>query len=266
MGTQIFGYSSFAEEMRRGKRHILSENSLNYLEELRSYIEKNKVEFIGDEFKFYRAQIGCANGTDVRDFINASVFGTGAGPAPHRPQRMVPRSEHARDGRLNCHGAPVLYVADDAITAAMETRPFLTDVITVSEMISLKRLKIADLLVDLEKSPVRGVDFQTGELQEFLAWFELAADCCSPVRPNEERSQYTPTQVIAEFLSESGFSGIRYGSAMRPGGINYAIFSTEDLKIVNSVVCRSIFKDIELTEIPSGDESISMITDMLSQD
>ena len=56
---------------------------------------------------------------------------------------------------------------------------------------------------------------------------------------------YIPSQIIAEYLKNLGYDGIRYNSSLHFGGVNLTIFNYEKCEAISSQDFR--IEDIKLT-------------------
>lgn len=250
-------FSDFSQSIRNGSRHILPKETISFLERMADFIEREKTYEAKTDEEFYRARIGCKDGIDVRN-VSDGLF-TGQGVEPHSWLDVVPQRAHAADGRLSTRGIPVLYLSDDPVTAAMEVRPFVTDVVTIATVRPHRNLKIADLFIDLNAAPPDGFlngipSDQPDQLQLSISWIELAAACSSAVRPGDERLEYLPTQVFAEFIQSQGFDGIRYASAMRISHKNIMVFDPSSIEPVSTKVLRPQHNDLDLLDVPDPSE------------
>lgn len=167
--------------------------------------------------KFYRAQ----NHKQEDRFM----------PVP-KERLTAPPPHLARAGRANPSGISVLYAAEDIVTAISEVRPFMGGYVSVALCTARNPLFMFDLTA---KIGVSGRDpcepsFKT-EVELAILTAELDRAYAQPVAPFTPERDYAPTQIVAENLSKAGYSGIKYRSELRPGGINYAFFDPRDLGV-----------------------------------
>jgi hypothetical protein len=69
-------------------------------------------------------------------------------------------------------------------------------------------------------------------------WKMINTACSIPYHPDDTLA-YVPTQFIADVFRKAGFAGVRYSSAMRPAGVNLALFDS-DLAKIQDVECHRI--------------------------
>ena len=130
-------------------------------------------------------------------------------------------------GRMNAPGIVVMYAAFDRNTALVEAAGNYTE-LSVAQFELLQDLRV----VDLTSIPAVPSIFEGGprEYLQFLRRF--AEDVSQPFTPDTEvHVEYTPTQVVSEFLRHrfrnsngTPIRGLLYGSAKENGSINLALF------------------------------------------
>ncbi|WGS46151.1 RES domain-containing protein [Burkholderia sp. JSH-S8] len=164
----------------------------------------------------YRARIGF-NKTERAIEPYAGV-GMGAPP----PNKV------SQPGRANKKGESVLYIADQEATAVAEMRPARGLLVSVAEVHAVRDLR----LVDLHK-PVRRSNPFTDEAPQYELELEhllraFGEELSRPLRRTDDHHEYLPCQKLVERIRESGlYDGIRYPSAMAPGGSNIVLFATD---------------------------------------
>ncbi len=177
-----------------------------YLHEISNFVEPSSI--------FYRARLG----EEAHSPYRAADMGT--------PPRI-----RATAGRANPRGIPYLYVAEKAMTAVCEIRPFLGGRVTIAEVRPRVRLQLVDLTkVPDIKSPF-GRASLADEMEKKALLSVLNRELSKPVNPALAEIQYIPTQYLAEIILDAGYDGIRYKSAMHKGGRNVVFFDQDKLKI-----------------------------------
>lgn len=152
--------------------------------------------------------------------------------ALRRPDRDLgpPPSNLAKAGRMNAQGVAVFYGATDSSVALAEVRPPVGSNVAVARFVIVRSLRLFDFTA-LEGLQERGSIFDQDfarrlELETFLRSF--GERIARPVMPDEEASEYVPTQVVAEFMAtenEPPFDGVIFGSAQTDGtGANVVLF------------------------------------------
>lgn len=208
-------WNKFVNEFKT-RRFFVSEEDTLLKHHIRQIINDN-VHPINVGAIYFRARIN----DDGKDFSNDEEL-----DAP--PEHLV------GIGRLNQRGVRNLYVADHPKTGISELRPWRNAKVTVAEARALETINVIDFVpknTDSQDSFKRII----GELFS------------RPVRPNISDIEYLPTQCIAEFVKKNGYGGVRYASAVNPGGINYCLFDPKcmDIKISHKVVVTTIDVDSE---------------------
>jgi hypothetical protein len=144
----------------------------------------------------------------------------------------APPPELATAGRANASGISVLYVAETVETAVAEVRPFTGGFISVGTCRALQDIRVFDLSGRLE---LLGRDpFAPGFLKELeiaILASKLDEAFAEPIAPFTSERDYAPTQFVAELLANEGYGGIRYRSALSPGGFNYVFFAPSMFEI-----------------------------------
>lgn len=176
----------------------------------------------------------CEEASPVNTFFRARLHDGGT---EHRRLQFseveAPPPEICKAGRANAAGIRVLYVADSAETAIAEIRPHIGAVVSVGQFRPRRRMNV----FDLSKPPsMAALDpFCEGFAKEMrtAAFFaKLNEEFSRPIPPFAPERDYAPTQIVAEFIAEHGFAGVKYRSAMRPDGCNYVFFDCAELETV----------------------------------
>ena len=138
-----------------------------------------------------------------------------------------PREFATSAGRMNAPGIVVMYTAYDIQTAIAEVRGKFAS-FSVAEFELLEEM----LVVDLTKIPAVPSIFENGPRESILFLRNFAKDVSQPITPDKEvHVEYTPTQVVAEYLRRRfhdgeghPIQGVLYGSAQVKKGTNAALF------------------------------------------
>lgn len=157
------------------------------------------------------------------------------------------------EGRSNPKYIKYLYVSEEPTTALFEVRPLLTDAINLAKIVVNSELKIANISFDNNDSSQKE---RTKEMQ-VMRCIQAAFS-----KPTNNVEDYLPTQIIAEYVKNLGYEGIRYNSSLYRKGINYTIFAydkceaitsqefrIEDFKITASAAITSVSYDGDLRYI-----------------
>lgn len=151
-----------------------------------------------------------------------------------------PPPEFASTSRMSAAGIALFYGAGDLRTALAETKRTIEIRASVGEFETLVPLRLLDLI---RMPDVPSLFAANGHLRDELNFlWDFRKDAISPVGPAVAEYEYSPTQVVAEFIRH-GFEykgthldGIVYPSS-KPyiyGGRNYVFFS--DRRNVEGVV------------------------------
>ena len=132
----------------------------------------------------------------------------------------APPAIRAKAGR----GQFVLYVADQEKTAVSEVRPALGFYVSVAPITLNRNVRVLDLTKLLEAlNPFiqESIDWHLG-IRSLLN--RLGEEMSRPLERDDDRSFYLPCQRLADFIRENGFDGMRYPSALNPGGSSVVFF------------------------------------------
>jgi RES domain-containing protein len=172
------------------------------------------------EIMLYRARVGFLSGESGgnRPFESADIG--------------APPPERAKPSRANAEGEVVLYAADQEATAIAEVRPWRGLLVSVAEVRVTRNLR----LVDLSKPPPSSNPFTDEapqyeqELEDLLLAFGEALG--QPLRRADDPHDYLPCQRLVQRIRASRwYDGIRYPSAMAPGGTNVVLFDPPLVRI-----------------------------------
>jgi len=149
----------------------------------------------------------------------------------------APPADKANAGRANVEGQVVLYVADEEKTAVSEVRPALGYYVSVANLILNRDCRALDLTKDLpEVNPFAGESIGWHiEIRDLLN--RLGEEMSRPLERADDKTLYVPCQRLADYIRENGYDGIRYPSALNPGGSSIVFFDPQiadagDVKLV----------------------------------
>jgi RES domain len=125
--------------------------------------------------------------------------------ALRHPERHLgpPPSSQAAAGRMNARGISVFYGAEDPAVARAEVRPPVGSKVVVARFEITRPLRLLDLTA-LPEVMTRGSIFDsawTPRLQRAGFLRILSDRMIQPVMPDDEQSEYLPTQAIADYLA-----------------------------------------------------------------
>ena len=114
-----------------------------------------------------------------------------------------------------------------------EVRPARGEYVSVAKVSAIKELGILDLVTNPEPPNPFTSEFGASywvELNQLLIAF--GEQLKKPLRAREcNPPDYIPSQKLAELIKNSGADGIRYPSAMEPGGTNVVLFDPSVVEI-----------------------------------
>lgn len=152
-------------------------------------------------------------------------------PSAYPSKRMKPLSNRAKEGRVNPKGIPYLYLSDDINTAIAETRPWIGQYVSVGIFKANRDLKLVHFT---EKRKRHTIYLQSPPREEIdrIVWESVNQAFSEPVQPDDEVSDYVPTQIIAEYIKSMNYDGIIYRSKLAKG-LNIALFDLASADIVS---------------------------------
>jgi hypothetical protein len=222
-------WDNFAEEIKYKNRYFLNETiDLELLKDLLLSLRKN----------YNRGKIF------YRGRLSESV-------ALPIDQMGKPPKEKASSGRANPNGIPYLYVSTALETILYECRSSYLDFLSIAEFRVIEDLNIVSLRGIKNISPfVFGENLESFVIhQKYLE--RLEKELSRPVRKFDKELDYLPSQYLCEYVKSLGFDAIEYGSSLKVGGINLAIFN--DYKLEGRSV--SVY---EITSVDFKVEKVAM--------
>lgn len=220
-------FMDFEQYVRRNRRFILDNETTNFLQEVRITATKRRSSIPAGTY-LWRAQHGHSWRIEQHSDIELDV------PAPHKPERMKPLKDRAREGRINPKGIPCLYLATDKPTAIGETRPWVGEHISISQFRIEEELQMIDVTKGNESILNLKWHFEepNENEREKSVWSAINWAFSKPTTTNDETADYTATQILAELFKDIGFDGIIYESGLGEGS-NIAIFDARKASPVN---------------------------------
>jgi hypothetical protein len=148
----------------------------------------------------------------------------------------------ASHSRMSPAGIPMLYVADDAMTAAAEVtfvHPTRTQ-ITIAEFTNLRPLRILDLNA-IPRVPSLFDQQNRHQRMPLIFLHDFADEISKPISDAAKSYEYVPTQVMTEYFRHlfhmptersphqmPPLDGLAFRSSRNGGGINYTLFLDQE--------------------------------------
>ena len=172
--------------------------------------------------------------TDLHHLYRARVFQDDEQlkAAMKRPDKELssPPSRFASSGRMNADGISVFYGATSINTALTEVRPPVGSQVATARFEIIRQIRLLDLTL-LQEVHETGSIFDTDyadRLGRMMFLQKLTDRICRAVMPNDEKTEYLPTQAIADYLATAGkvpLDGILFPSAQNTrDGLNVVLF------------------------------------------
>ncbi len=217
-------WDDFTEEIKRNNRYFLGEEiDLELLEDLFNHHSKNYRK----GKRFYRARV-----SEEKEGYKIDKMGK-------------PPSKQASSGRANPVGIPYLYVSTDRETVIHECRASFLDYLTIAEFKLKERLKVVSLRRVENISPFAIGDGLDNYLKNKKYLKTLESELSKPLKRQDQKLDYLPTQYICEYIKSLGYDAIEYGSSLVEGGINLAIFQDEKLEPLKTEVHEVTSMDLQ---------------------
>lgn len=235
----MFAFVAFASSVRSQSRYVLTDPQREFL---KTVIDStfNRTSELSQQEVFWRAQIG----HDVDSFTHDQSEEVFEAKLPLTAERMKPRRDGAREGRINAKGIPCLYCASEMDTAISEVRPRVGTYVSVARLVIRRPLNIVDCSIN-PPPLVHNDGLHERRLITWRVWSTINRAFSEPVMPTDDLADYAPTQVLAEAFRLNGFDGVMYGSLLGTGK-TLALFdmdavevSERSLHVINSITFHS---------------------------
>ncbi len=200
-------WESFGNEIKYKNRFFLNETiDLDLLKDLLQNF--SKVYDIGKIF--YRARISEKRGYLINE--------------------MGKPLNKATSGRANPYGIPYLYVSTKLETCIYESRASYLDYVCIGTFKLIAPLSVITLREISNLSPfVFGDNLENYIIHERYL-YRLEQELSKPVRRFDKEIDYLPSEYLCEYVKSLGYDAIEYGSSLKDGGINLAIFNDAKLE------------------------------------
>ena len=147
------------------------------------------------------------------------------------PARMKPLAFRASEGRANSKGIPYLYLATHQETAVSEVRPWIGSLVSLAQFRLNRTARIVNCVSERSSTLYFSVE-PDPEVREQVVWQDIDRAFSRPVTPSDDKADYAPTQVLAEFFREKSLDGIAYRSSLGPGH-NLVLFDVDAADVVS---------------------------------
>jgi len=213
-------YWHFAKSIKGKYRYVVSAQSKDFLEALHKMVKSNEA-ILASGTDLVRSQLGHGY-RPLEDDLGNKIDEI---PCAHSPERMKPLRDRAREGRVNPKGIPYLHLSNDMTTAIAETRPSIGQYISLGVFRVNRDCKLVRFTSRRKRSVIY-LSSPPKQKIDRLVWEDLNMAFSMPVQPDDETSDYAPTQVIAEYIKSLGYDGIVYRSRLGPG-LSIALFDLD---------------------------------------
>jgi hypothetical protein len=131
-------------------------------------------------------------------------------------------------------------------------RPARGFLVSVGKFRAQRDFRLLDLV--MRRRPIN--PFMDPELSESLhlngLFRAFAKDLETPLERGDDTSLYLPCQNLTDAVRAAGFDGIRFPSAMKPGGSNVVLFDPATVEYVNSKLVEVTGVEIEFRPPEDG--------------
>jgi hypothetical protein len=243
-------YQTYATTVKNNRRYIFNDQVDNFLKVV-SHTSQDRLKYLEEGTTLWRAQKGFnlkAYKINIDEEIDFEC--------PYPPDRMKPLHYRATEGRANPKGIPFLYLSDCKKTAMSEVRPWLGAVLSLGIFKVIKRLSIIDCSMSISGSKEIFLENPSPEIREKAVWRDINEAFSKPVQNNEDRSEYVPTQILAELFRDIGFDGIAYKSLLGEG-LNIVLFNLDDVNVEKAFLHKVKSLKFEFDEHSSPFNSVT---------
>tara|TARA_Y100000588_G_C14266464_1_gene930145 strand:- start:1057 stop:1806 length:750 start_codon:yes stop_codon:yes gene_type:complete len=224
-------YMQFSHSVKNKSRYVLDDVAHSFLQGIRDTCE-SRVEVIQPNSEMWRAQMG----HDLLPLMQGDIHVDDIF-VPYSEKRMRPLPNSASEGRANPKGIPCLYVASRKETAMSEIRPWLGSIISVAKFTNSKELRV----IDFSKRHDHILPFYFTEPDEAerieAVWTSVDKAFSEPITNSDQKSDYAPTQIIAELVKSLDYDGIAFRSSLGQGH-NLALFDLNSVTFKDSSLFR----------------------------
>ena len=208
-------YGKFAQRVRHRHRYVWGKEVHAFLDTVLA-TSKDRHENIPEGTILFRAQRGVKFNRPVDDQGNALKVEVLALDR----KRMKPPKNHAREGRVNPVGIPVLYLAFSEQTAISEVRPWIGTEVSVAKFKIVRELIAVDLSLGhgtmsfshLTLDQLAGKRAPGIEEKEKAVWVDIDKAFSRPIDSSRRSIDYVPMQILAECFRNAGYDAVVYRS------------------------------------------------------
>ncbi|MCG8669376.1 MAG: RES family NAD+ phosphorylase [Pseudomonadales bacterium] len=236
-------YWKFTNRILNESRYIYDDEEKHFIDTVLKTCER-RVKDIKKERVFWRAQMGCDTHID-EEF--------GERKYPYSSERMFPKKEFAKEGRVNPKGIPYIYLATDHKTSINECRPWVGMELSVGIFITKRELKVIDCSEKHSSNPLffdvdKGIYEPDDAKKEEAVWAHIDRAFSRPINPTDTQADYVPTQILAEAFKQNGYDGVVYKSMLGPG-YNLALFDLSSVKLHKRHLFEVKSIDLEVVQV-----------------
>lgn len=238
-------YWDFSYSVCNKNRYILDEECKGFLDSILDTCQ-DRIREIKRGSILWRSQ----NGHSYKPIYSGDIL-VDEEPTAFPANRMKPLTDSASEGRANPKGIPCLYVATTKDTAMSEVRPWLGSIISTAQLKVTRNLKIVDFSVEHGNGQQFFLAEPTEEQKIKSVWSHIDNAFSKPTLVSDVKSDYAPTQIIAEIVKSKGYDGVAYKSSLADGH-NVALFDLDSAKLINCSAYKTkrIKFDFEQIEDP----------------
>ena len=281
MGFQTWqDFSKFSDSVQREMRYFHDASVETFLDAIVAASTcKNRDTYLKADVSLWRAQLGVS-----LEYITDDEGREWPDNAPFSAERMKPPIDSPqREGRINPLGISCLYLANNDKTAISEVRPWKGAHVSVAQLRTCRDLRIVDctkhagghsgrlgLWMSRPVGDSAKLEKMTQEEISEFVWADIDASFSQPIGPQDEKTSYIPTQIIAEKFRQLGFTGIKYKSSTNKEGHNIALFDVADAEITSCHLFEVSSIEYETKEISNpyiiqcGAQVTPVVTDVAS--
>lgn len=239
-----YRWNTFCYNLIHKTRFSLNEDDLKFINEITSLLIKYFTVEAPIGSAFFRARIIDGHKLSVQKYLEEREIGQRKITVWNPSKSLIrgysslsdigiPPLDKAISNRASPKGIRYLYVADDIYTAVSEVRPSILEVVNVAEFTNASPLKI----IKIPRTKQELMDMAVQDIEMEMLFYlhtiasKMAFEFSRPIRRGDSDLEYLPTQYLVDAIKAKDVSirGIAYPSFQSHSGMNYVIFSQDDL-------------------------------------
>ena len=137
----------------------------------------------------------------------------------------------AEISRMSPQGIPYLYLGDSILTCFAEAKPRFGEQYILGKFSILRPLNILDLTIipKIIAPSIFSEDYEPDIVWATDFFRRFVEEISTPIREEDAKIDYLPTQVFCEYVRSLGYDGIKFRSSQNSEGVNLTLFCGPEL-------------------------------------